>query len=78
VPIFITTSTFTKYAKDYAGGIETKVILIDGAHVAELMFEYGVGVSTESTYVVKRIDNDFFVDDAGDSAVAEFSVKRVP
>src|ERR1700675_3377819 len=40
-----------------------KVILIDGAHVAQLMFEYGVGVSTEDTYVVKRIDSDFFEDE---------------
>ena len=78
MPVFITTSTFTKDAKDYAGGIETKVVLIDGEHVAELMFEYGVGASTESTYVVKRNDNNFFEDDSGDSAVAEFSVKRVP
>jgi restriction endonuclease Mrr len=30
------------------------------------MFDHEVGVSTESTYVVKRIDNDFFDDDAGD------------
>jgi restriction endonuclease Mrr len=29
------------------------------------MFDFEVGISTESTYVVKRIDNDFFEDDAG-------------
>lgn len=61
--IFLTTSTFTKDAKEYADGLETKVILIDGSQLAELMFDYGVGVSTESTYVVKRIDNDFFEDE---------------
>ena len=69
--IFITTSIFTKDAKDYADGLETKVVLIDGVQVAELMFEYGVGVSTESTYIVKRIDNDFFEDEGGGDSVAD-------
>jgi len=73
--VFITTSTFSKDAKDYAGGLETKVILIDGPQVAELMFEYGVGVSTEDTYVVKRIDSDFFEDEVGSEFVAETSTK---
>ncbi len=64
--IFLTTSAFTKDAHEYASSLETKVILIDGQQLAELMFDHEVGVSTESTYVVKRIDNDFFDDDAGD------------
>jgi|HubBroStandDraft_6_1064221.scaffolds.fasta_scaffold149223_2 restriction system protein len=61
--IFLTTSTFTKEAKDYVEGLETKVILIDGAQLAGLMFDYGVGVSTANSYVVKRIDSDFFEDE---------------
>jgi restriction system protein len=70
--IFLTTSTFSKEARDYAEGLDYKVILIDGAQLAELMFDYGVGVSTESTYVVKRIDSDFFEDDGGaELAVAD-------
>jgi restriction system protein len=58
--IFITTSTFSKEAKDYAEGLETKVILIDGTRLVELMFDYSVGVSTVNSYLVKRIDSDFF------------------
>jgi restriction system protein len=34
--------------------------LIDGAQLAELMFDYGVGVSTVNSYAIKRIDSDFF------------------
>jgi restriction system protein len=63
--IFLTTSTFTKDADEYATGLETKVILIDGTQLAKFMFDYGVGVSTESTYVVKRLDNDFFEGEGG-------------
>lgn len=73
--IFLTTSTFTKDARDYADSVETKVILIDGQQVAELMFDYGVGVSTEDTYVVKRIDSDFFEDEVGSQSAAEAAAK---
>jgi restriction system protein len=69
--IFITTSTFSKDAKEYADALESKVILIDGAQLAELMFDYGVGVATVNSYVVKRIDSDFFEDEAVASAAAE-------
>jgi restriction system protein len=73
--IFLTTSTFTKDAREYAEAVETKVILIDGVQLAELMFEYGVGVSTETTYVVKRIDSDFFEDDDGGDTTLEAAAK---
>ncbi|HSU19693.1 MAG TPA: restriction endonuclease [Acidobacteriaceae bacterium] len=59
--IFLTTSTFSKEARDYAGGLDDRrVILIDGTQLAELMFDYGIGVSTINGYLVKRIDSDFF------------------
>lgn len=63
--MFITTSTFSKDAREYADGLEIRVILIDGSKLAELMFEHDVGVSAQSSYVVKRIDTDFFDDAAG-------------
>ena len=72
--VFITTSTFSKDALDYAEALDSKVVLINGQQLAELMFEYGVGVSTVSSYVVKRIDSDFFEDDEGlGSSVEEVS-----
>jgi len=63
--IFITTSTFTKEAKQYADGLDIRVILIDGAELSRLMFDYGIGVSTTHSYVVKQIDSDFFEDEPG-------------
>ena len=47
--VFITTSDFSSGASRFAENIETKIILIDGAELAELMIEHGVGVSTETT-----------------------------
>jgi len=61
--IFITTSTFSREARGYAEGLDSRVILIDGAQLAELMFDHGIGASTANSYMVKRIDSDFFEDD---------------
>jgi restriction system protein len=58
--IFITTSDFSRDANDYVSKIGSKIVLIDGSKLAELMVEFGVGVATDATYTVKRIDNDFF------------------
>ncbi len=61
--VFITTSTYSREAMAFAANIETKIILIDGDKLAELMIDHGVGVTTEETYEVKRIDSDYFPDD---------------
>ena len=60
--VFITTSDFTHGAKEFASNITTKIILIDGKRLADLMIEYGVGVSTEVAYGLKKLDSDFFID----------------
>lgn len=58
--VFITTSSYSKAALAYADGLDSKVILIDGERLVELMFEHGVGVSPVALYEIKRIDSDFF------------------
>lgn len=60
--IFITTSKFSKDAIDYSPMNETKIVLIDGENLAQLMIDYNIGVSTVNTYELKRIDNDYFGD----------------
>ena len=58
--IMITTSSFTSGAKDYAGSIETKIILVDGERLAQLMIEHDVGVARVARYDVKELDQDYF------------------
>jgi len=58
--VFITTSSYTVEAADYATRIDTKVVLIDGKQLAGLMIDFDVGVAPAATYVVKRIDSDYF------------------
>lgn len=58
--IFITTTTFSKEAREYASNIDTKVVLIDGSRLTDLMIDYGVGVSTRTQYELKDLDTDYF------------------
>ena len=58
--VFITTSSYTADATDYVSRIDTKVVLIDGKRLADLMIDFDVGVSAAASYVVKRIDSDYF------------------
>jgi restriction system protein len=58
--IFITTSTFTKDALVYNPRNETKIVLIDGEQLAQLMIDFNIGCTTQQIYELKKIDNDYF------------------
>jgi restriction system protein len=58
--VFITTSSFTKEAVEYASSVDRKVVLIDGTKLATLMIEHNVGISTVRNFEIKRIDSDYF------------------
>ena len=64
--VFITTSTFSSTARQTAQNISAgnKLIrLVDGDELARLMIRYGVGVVTETTYEVKKLDENYFAED---------------
>jgi len=61
--LFISTSEFSQDAKDYVSRIDTKVVLIDGAMLAQFMIDHNVGVSSVATYELKKIDSDYFAED---------------
>jgi len=57
--VLITTAGFSNSATDTAKQIGN-IILIGGDQLSRLMIEYGVGVITRSTYLVRRVDSEFF------------------
>jgi restriction system protein len=61
--IFITTSDFSREALEYASRIESKIVLIDGEQLTQLMIDYNIGVNTVSSYEIKRIDSDYFTEE---------------
>ena len=58
--VFMTTSGFSADALDYVSRIDVKVVLLDGPQIANLMIDHNVGVSPVSTFVIKRVDSDYF------------------
>lgn len=60
---FVTTSSFSAPALEFVEHLPQRVILIDGNRLAELMIEHGVGVRVSRTVEVKRVDEDFFVEE---------------
>lgn len=58
--VFITTSDFSKEARQYVSGLHQKIVLMNGRELAKYMIEYNVGVSVKKSYVVKKIDSDYF------------------
>lgn len=58
--VFVTTSTFSSQAVEFASRIPQRVILIDGKRLTELMVEHGVGVRSSRVLEFKRLDEDFF------------------
>lgn len=61
--VFITTSSFTKEARDYVAKVETRIVLIGGRELAALMIDHNVAVTLERTYEIKRVDLDFFTEE---------------
>ena len=58
--VFLTTSSFSREAEDYASTISSKIILIDGERLASLMVDHDVGVTAVGEYKLKKIDSDYF------------------
>ncbi len=58
--VFITTGRFAGDAVEYVSRIDPRVVLIDGRQLAELMIDFGIGVTPTAVYEIKRIDTDYF------------------
>ena len=60
--VFITTSAFTFQASEFARSVE-RVVLVDGARLAELMIDHEVGVTLRPVRV-PRLDGDYFEEES--------------
>lgn len=58
--VFITTSTFTREAKEFGNQIADAVVLIDGTWLTSLMIDRGVGVTHHRILRLPRVDGDYF------------------
>lgn len=58
--VFLTTAGFTKEATGFVSKVQSRVVLIDGKRLANLMIDFGIGVSTRMNYEIKQLDTDYF------------------
>jgi restriction system protein len=58
--VFITTSQFSKEAREYLTRIKKRIRLVDGEEPAQLMIDFGVGVTGGEIYEIKKLDCDYF------------------
>jgi restriction system protein len=61
--VFVTTSYFTQPAQNFAERHPFKIVLIDGERLAALMIRHNVGVRIDETLYLKKMDEDFFVEE---------------
>jgi len=62
--VFVTTSDFSKHARDYMARVQQRIVLINGDRLARLMIAHDVGVRARQTYVIRSVDEDYFADTA--------------
>ncbi len=60
--VFVTTSDFSKEARDYLRKVQHRIVLINGDRLARLMIAHEVGVRARKTYVLRSVDEDYFAD----------------
>lgn len=60
--VFITTSGYSRGAADYVRNLNGNptIILIDGAQMAQYIYDYGLGMQTEKLLEIKKMDMDFW------------------
>ena len=61
--IATTTSRFSQGAQTYVSRVDSKIVLIDGDTLAQLMIDFNIGVATFATYELKRVDSDYFIEE---------------
>lgn len=58
--VFVTTSDFSKEARDYLNKVQHRIVLVNGERLARLMIQHEVGVRARKTYVLRSVDEDYF------------------
>src|SRR5690625_857364 len=61
--LFVTTSAFSPDAKATVGHLSKRIVLVDGNELTRLMVRYGVGCRIEEVLYLKKLDEDFFLDE---------------
>ncbi|MFZ9685688.1 MAG: restriction endonuclease [Gemmobacter sp.] len=61
--VFVTTSAFSREAREFLGKVQQRVVLIDGQHLARLLIRHRVGVRERERHAICTIAEDWFAED---------------
>jgi restriction system protein len=61
--VFMTTSRFSRDARDFAATASDSLVLVDGEQLADLLIDHRVGVQARKTFVLMTTDRDYSDDD---------------
>lgn len=60
--VFVTTSDFSREARDYLNKVQHRIVLVNGERLARLIIQHKVGVRARRTYVLRSVDEDYFTE----------------
>lgn len=60
--VFVTTSDFSKEARDYLNKVQHRIVLVNGERLARLMIHHEVGTRARKAYVIRSLDEDYFTE----------------
>ena len=58
--LFVTASTYSTSARETAGMLSKRIVLVDGGQLTRLMIRHNIGCRVEETLEIKKIDEEFF------------------
>ena len=58
--VFVTTTHFSPGAAEFCSRLSRRVVLIDGARLADIMMRYNIGVEVQQCIVLKGLDSGYF------------------
>jgi len=60
--IFITTSSYSKGAQEYANNLNgtTALVLIDGQQLAQYIYDFNLGMQVEKVIEIKKLDSEYW------------------
>lgn len=58
--VFVTTTHFSPAAEEFCATLTRRVVLVDGARLAELMIRHNIGVTVKESYQLKAVDQAYF------------------
>jgi restriction system protein len=60
--VFVTTSDFSREARDFVQRVQQRIVLINGKQLSQLLVNHNVGVRLRTTYAIKAVDEDYFTE----------------